>query len=430
MTFTRFKRTLIIILAAGMIGMPAVFAQDATPVPEATPSGVTIHVVQRGENLTNIATAYSMTVEALAALNGIANPNNIAVGQRLLVPNANVDVVLMPGDAPAPIFYTIQAGETLYRIALRYNISASALAAANGIADPALIYTGQRLTIPLSRAADSELVSASAYPAPVTAFAMRPVNLVEGQTGRFRLTASAPITVTGRFLDRAFVAGSDAGGTSAVILVGIPIDTQSGSYPLDLTITSDAGQTTMQVAIPVVGKVYRSEVINVLADRSNLLDPAIDEAELNILRGVMSAFNPERYFVDLMGLPAAAGISSPFGSSRVYSGSDIQRIHTGTDFAGAPGSPIFAPAPGRVVLADTLNIRGVATVIDHGWGVYTGYWHQTEHYVSVGDNVTAGQVIGAIGSTGRVTGAHLHWELWVNGVPVDPMQWVSVSFVD
>ncbi|MGV2437612.1 MAG UNVERIFIED_CONTAM: M23 family metallopeptidase [Anaerolineae bacterium] len=71
---------------------------------------------------------------------------------------------------------------------------------------------------------------------------------------------------------------------------------------------------------------------------------------------------------------------------------------------------------------------GKATLIDHGWGVYTGYWHQNEIYVQLGERVQVGQVIGTIGSTGRVTGAHLHWEIWVNGVPTDPMQWVQESF--
>jgi murein DD-endopeptidase MepM/ murein hydrolase activator NlpD len=80
------------------------------------------------------------------------------------------------------------------------------------------------------------------------------------------------------------------------------------------------------------------------------------------------------------------------------------------------------------VFAGSLNVRGKATIIDHGWGVYTGYWHQTEQLVSVGDTVTVGQVIGTIGATGRVTGPHLHWEVWVNGVPVNPMQWVKQSF--
>jgi murein DD-endopeptidase MepM/ murein hydrolase activator NlpD len=106
----------------------------------------------------------------------------------------------------------------------------------------------------------------------------------------------------------------------------------------------------------------------------------------------------------------------------------VLRVHAGTDFGGVPGTPIFSPAPGRVVLTDTLNVRGVATVIDHGWGVYTGYWHQTERYVQLGDMVTTGQIIGTIGATGRVSGPHLHWEVWVNGVPVDPMQWVIFSF--
>jgi murein DD-endopeptidase MepM/ murein hydrolase activator NlpD len=82
-----------------------------------------------------------------------------------------------------------------------------------------------------------------------------------------------------------------------------------------------------------------------------------------------------------------------------------------------------------VVLADTLNIRGVATVIDHGWGVYTTYSHQSESYVHVGDFVTLGQVIGTVGDSGRVTGAHLHWEVWVGGVSVDPMQWTVQSFL-
>ncbi|MBZ0277972.1 MAG: M23 family metallopeptidase, partial [Anaerolineae bacterium] len=60
--------------------------------------------------------------------------------------------------------------------------------------------------------------------------------------------------------------------------------------------------------------------------------------------------------------------------------------------------------------------------------VYTGYSHQSEIYVKVGDFVSAGQVIGTIGATGRVTGAHLHWEVWIHGVQVDPMQWVIQNF--
>ncbi len=70
-------------------------------------------------------------------------------------------------------------------------------------------------------------------------------------------------------------------------------------------------------------------------------------------------------------------------------------------------------------------MRGIATIIDHGWGVYSGIWHQSKTVVKVGDMVDTGQLIGEIGGTGRVTGPHLHWEVWANGVQVEPLDWLE-----
>jgi murein DD-endopeptidase MepM/ murein hydrolase activator NlpD len=70
-------------------------------------------------------------------------------------------------------------------------------------------------------------------------------------------------------------------------------------------------------------------------------------------------------------------------------------------------------------------VRGNTTIIDHGWGIYTAYFHQAEIKVGVGDVVLPGQDIGTIGATGRVTGPHLHWEIWVNGVQVQPLSWLE-----
>src|SRR5581483_6939036 len=78
------------------------------------------------------------------------------------------------------------------------------------------------------------------------------------------------------------------------------------------------------------------------------------------------------------GLPCPAPVTSQYGTRRSYDGGPYDQFHTGTDFAGAPGSPIYAPAAGVVVMAERLHVRGNATIIDHGWGVYTGYWHQAE----------------------------------------------------
>jgi murein DD-endopeptidase MepM/ murein hydrolase activator NlpD len=95
------------------------------------------------------------------------------------------------------------------------------------------------------------------------------------------------------------------------------------------------------------------------------------------------------------------------------------------DFCGGEGLPITAPADGIVVFAGPLTVRGNATIIDHGHGIYTGYWHQSEINVSEGETVTKGQQIGLVGGTGRVTGAHQHFEVWANGVQVDPLDWLQ-----
>jgi murein DD-endopeptidase MepM/ murein hydrolase activator NlpD len=89
---------------------------------------------------------------------------------------------------------------------------------------------------------------------------------------------------------------------------------------------------------------------------------------------------------------------------------------------------IYAPAPGVVVFAGPLTVRGNATIIDHGWGVYSGFYHQSEIKVKVGDKVEAGQLIGLIGGTGRVTGPHLHWDVFVNGIQVQPLDWLEKAF--
>ena len=103
--------------------------------------GSTVHVVQRGENLFRIALRYGVTVNALAAANGLSNTSHVYVGQRLTIPTG--------GSSPSPSgVHVVQRGENLFRIALRYGMTAQALAAANGIANTNRIYAGQRLVIP------------------------------------------------------------------------------------------------------------------------------------------------------------------------------------------------------------------------------------------------------------------------------------------
>lgn len=134
----------------GTLGICIVLVLSLVWGTSAFAQGQVIHVVQPGENLYRIALRYGVSVSALAAANGITNPNRIYAGQQLVIPTG--------GSAPAdlsastPGTHVVQQGENLYRIALRYNVTVSALAAANGIANPNLVYVGQVLYIPGSSA--------------------------------------------------------------------------------------------------------------------------------------------------------------------------------------------------------------------------------------------------------------------------------------
>ncbi|KQM26599.1 MULTISPECIES: M23 family metallopeptidase [unclassified Sphingomonas] len=122
--------------------------------------------------------------------------------------------------------------------------------------------------------------------------------------------------------------------------------------------------------------------------------------------------------------PVAARISSNFGW-RVHPVLGFRRLHKGMDFAAAYGSPIRATTDGRVASAGWHGGYGNFVKLDHGGGLATGYGHMSRIVVGAGSRVSQGQVIGYVGSTGLSTGPHLHYELWKNGVPVNPR---SVAF--
>jgi murein DD-endopeptidase MepM/ murein hydrolase activator NlpD len=122
--------------------------------------------------------------------------------------------------------------------------------------------------------------------------------------------------------------------------------------------------------------------------------------------------------------PTAGAMTSPYGMRR-HPITGVWRLHDGTDFGAACGSPIRAAASGTVVSITSTAANGNQLIIDDVLGasghLETGYNHAQGYTVGVGDRVTAGQVIGTVGSTGLATGCHLHFQVWVNGALVDPL---------
>ncbi|HVU12649.1 MAG TPA: LysM peptidoglycan-binding domain-containing protein [Phototrophicaceae bacterium] len=425
-------------------------ASGATPAPPPT----VMHIVQPGETIDSIAQLYGMSVADLKSLNHLTDdPNSFYVGQLLDVSGGTANPADQQVTEPAPqttaatteaapqpagtqeiiatsgaaVIHTVQSGETIFLIAKQYGVTVNAIVQANHIANPNLLYAGQDLVIPGMTAPKLAL----SVPSIVQGFDVEPLVFTEGETGEIRIKTTSGVQVAGTFLNQTLhdATEDDSGSTDHFLLVGIPVGTQAGIYPLALTVTDLSGTTSpLSANIQVVSGNYVRERIQLAPGLDDLLNPTLQNNEIAQLTSITSNFTPTRYFDGLMGLPNSSPLSSPFGNLRSYNGGAYATFHTGTDFAAAPGSPIIAPADGKVVFVGPLDIRGNATIIDHGWGVFTIYCHQTEQEVQVGQMVTAGQIIGTTGSTGRVTGPHLHWELWVDGVPVDAMQWVTESF--
>ena len=136
-----------------------------------------------------------------------------------------------------------------------------------------------------------------------------------------------------------------------------------------------------------------------------------------------TGFTPERGFSPLA-WPLAGDLSSPFGLQRFFNGQP-RKPHSGLDIAAVTGSAILAPADGEVVLTGNFFFNGNSVFIDHGQGLITMYCHMDSLEVSEGEQVVAGDRLGTVGATGRVTGPHLHWTASLNNARVNPLLLLS-----
>jgi murein DD-endopeptidase MepM/ murein hydrolase activator NlpD len=143
-------------------------------------------------------------------------------------------------------------------------------------------------------------------------------------------------------------------------------------------------------------------------------------AESNSLTGVITGSSGGGGGTGSMVWPVSGPITSPFGY-RIHPILGYRKLHTGVDFGVGYGTPIHAADSGTVIYATWMGGYGNVIIIDHGRGISTLYGHQSSLAVGTGTRVVRGQVVGYVGSTGFSTGPHLHFEVRVNGVPVDPM---------
>lgn len=238
-----------------------------------------------------------------------------------------------------------------------------------------------------------------------------------------RPQAEAP---TGTFRGRALLFYPVRGGGWAA-LAGIDLDVPPGPAALDIVLNGPQGPRPWTRTITVAPKTFPRRNLTV-DDRYVRLSPA-DEARVAREQARTAALyataGPSPLFGGRFASPIAGATASRFGERRVFNGVP-KDPHSGADLRAAQGDPVRAPAAGRVALAGDLFYSGSTVVLDHGLGLYTVYAHLSRIDVVEGQSVAARSVLGLVGSTGRVTGPHLHWGVKFSGDRVDPFSLTSL----
>jgi murein DD-endopeptidase MepM/ murein hydrolase activator NlpD len=284
------------------------------------------------------------------------------------------------------------------------------------IHSPALWYPGQQVLIP----GEGE----GYLPAPFRSIEVQPLPVEQGNTLAVSVKTTQPVSLEGRLFEEGVQFSEDAGTYHA--LVGVHVFTEPGLYELSLRAVDDAGQrTTVTTGVVIEEGWFGYERIDLPSTTDSLLEPEVIAAERERIEALRTTYTAERHWSVPFQRPCEGPISSYFGTHRAYNTGPYTSYHSGVDFRAPGGTPVYAPAGGVVLLADGLNVRGNAIIIDHGWGVVSGYWHLSAIEVEPGQRVERGQQIGRVGNTGLSTGAHLHWQMWVGGVSVNGLPWLD-----
>jgi murein DD-endopeptidase MepM/ murein hydrolase activator NlpD len=443
--------------------------------PASAQSSGPVYVVQPDDTLSTIASRFNVTVQQLMAANNISDPNLLGVGQQLVIPG-------LEGVSGVLDTEVINFGDSFHTLLRRTQIPADLIRRLNHVVSPTEFYVGASLIVPkeenqtdlkgrLSAAPGQSLLelavqgdvnpwtlttlnslqgtwdalpgdvlytpgsgsstpNASGLPAAFISAEIPSLPFKQGVTGEIIVQPAAGMTVSGKLADYE-LHFFPLGDGRMMALQGIHAMLDPGIYPLQLDATGADGSTqSFEQMVLVASGNYGKEALPVDPE---LLDPAVTGPEDQQVLTITAPVSSTKAWQGPFSLPVAPDycLKDYFGRRRSFNGSDYVYFHSGVDYgvcSVANPFDIYAAAPGIVVFAGPLAVRGNATFIDHGWGVYTAYYHQKEIKVTVGQQVQAGQLIGLIGGTGRVTGPHLHFEVWVNGIQVNPLDWLQRAY--
>jgi murein DD-endopeptidase MepM/ murein hydrolase activator NlpD len=206
-------------------------------------------------------------------------------------------------------------------------------------------------------------------------------------------------------------------------IVGIPLSAKAGTH--NLQVKSNGIETNYK--FEVENKDYETQYLTIKNKRKvnpNEQDMSRIIKEKKLISKAKSHWSNNENVPLKFIKPAEGPYSSPFGLRRFFN-KQARRPHSGLDIAAPKGAPIVAPANGKVINTGNYFFNGNTVFLDHGQGLITMYCHMDSISIEEGTQVKTGDIIGNVGLTGRVTGAHLHWSVMLNNVTIDPLLFLS-----
>jgi murein DD-endopeptidase MepM/ murein hydrolase activator NlpD len=248
--------------------------------------------------------------------------------------------------------------------------------------------------------------------------AVKPAAISLGQT--VRLSCQIPAT-SAKLNARAVRLFPQSNGGSQG-LMPIAVADAPGAYEIDFL--ADDGAKLASAKLTIRATSFPTQNVVLAPQIEALHSTPEDIATLTEFRNTVSDV---KYWEDPLTAPVPGCVLSPFGVKRLHNGKPTGEFHAGIDQRSPAGRPIHAVAAGTVKIAQPFAVLGGTVAIDHGQGLETMYLHMAKLLVAPGAHVEKGEVIGYVGATGRANGPHLHWVVDVNGVPVNPQQWVTLK---
>lgn len=373
--------------------------------------------VPLGSSLTSLSRRSQTEPADLIKANQLTSPSELFIGREIVMTRSEDDPAMETMDS-------LQAGQSFFEASIISGQNTWSLAGMNRLENPLRALPMDTYFKP------SEVDSPSNLAIPgLQSIVIDNLPLIQGDTFLIEVSSEKPIEVYASLagVEPVFV---DVGDGVQMAYGGIHALTEVGIYPLTMEFSNNDGETYRfdQYVMINSGNFATDKPLQV--DPLSVGTPEVEQ-ENEVFQALVAPVTPAQQWEGLWYSPAqdADCIISYFGSRRTYNDDPGLYYHTGLDLGYCQGTDVYAPAVGTVVgvLPDQV-VRGNLLVIDHGLGIYTVYMHLASFNVQEGDVVEPGQLIGVIGNTGRSTGPHLHFEVDINGTPVNPLTWLRREF--